>query len=227
MTRMDDLKTHAIQRLGKLEARNPYPDDSLSWLRGRIPESLINLLETLGLGTWGQGKWQVIDAARFDGLLRQTLREDPDFAPEDCTAIAMKGFGGLWCWHRKHQFFQLDVLPNQLAAPDFWNPEGLDPAADALSPFGSVPLTVGKYHDLYDSKGDGLFAPLVKAHGPLPHGQIFAPRLHPAIGGTVALSNFRPVPAVEALALLHQMEPFMLTRNSAGRRQDIRQIGPS
>jgi len=57
------------------------------------------LLETFGLGTWGQSKWQSVDPLRLDGLLRQTLHDDPGLAAEDLAAITLWGFGDLFCWH--------------------------------------------------------------------------------------------------------------------------------
>jgi hypothetical protein len=219
------MQKDVLRKFGGLSGRQPYSRQTLAALAGRVPESLIPVLTEMGLGTWGEGKWQSVDPLAFDGLLRQTLRDDPDFAAEDCTALALWGFGDLFCWHRQHRWIAFRVLPNRVQASGLFNPSPLPPDLSCLSGLYVQPGTVQNHYDLYEPDGTGLFKRLVATHGPLAQGQIFAPRLHPAIGGTLALSNFRPVAAAEAVALLHQMEPFALTQSAANGPQTMRKIG--
>jgi len=225
MATIEDTQKDVLRRFGKLDGRSNYPEQTLAALAGRVPDSLITVLAELGLGTWGQGKWQSIDPLVFDGLLRQTLRDDADFAADDCTAIALWGFGDLFCWHRQHGWMGFRVLPNRVQASGFFKPSPLPPDLSCLTGLYVQPGTVQNHYDLYEPDGTGLFQRLVAAHGSLAQGQIFAPRLHPAIGGALAVSNFRPVAAVEAVALIHQMEPFVLTDSSTPNGGTVRRIG--
>jgi|GEM_PF-1555481 hypothetical protein len=225
MTKLAEIRTYALSKLGKLDKVTPYPADSLAALQGRVPGSMIDMLHTLGLGTWGKGKWQTVEPQSYDGLLQQTLRGDPDFSAGDCTVFAILGFGDLTCWHRRFGIVNIRVLPNTLSAPSFYDNGPEDAEQAALLNFMSIHLTAGDYYDKYAGDGKGLFARLVKAHGPLAPGQIFAPRLHPAIGGAVTVENFRPASAPEATALLHQMEPFVFMDHRKPRAVEVRMIG--
>ncbi len=225
MTLLEKDRAYTLSQLGPLASRRDFPAEALHWLRGRVPESMIGLLATLGIGTWGKGKWQTVDPRDYDGLLRQTLLNDPDFAAEDCTAFAIQGFGDLVVWHRVHRRMSFKVLPNRVAAPDFLVPGKLDVERAALGPFASVPSRLGKGYDLYDVDDQPMFARLVASHGPLAPGQIFAPRLHPAIGGPMRVENFRPASAPAATALLHQMEPFILMDHRTPKAVELRAIG--
>ncbi len=225
MTAQDDIRTYALEKLGKLDDATPYSADQLANLKGRVPDSLITMLQTLGCGTWGKGKWQTVAPHSYDGVLQQTLRGDPDFSADDCTAFALLGFGDLTCWHRRYGIVNIRVLPNTLSAPSFHDDAPEDPERAALLHFMSVHLTAGDYSDKYASDGTGMFNQLVKAHGPLAPGHIFAPKLHPALGGALKVENFRPVPAPEATALLHQMEPFVFMDHRKPRAVKVRMVG--
>lgn len=225
MANLAEIRTYALSKLGKLDKARPYPADSLAALQGRVPDSMIDMLQTLGLGTWGKGKWQTVEAQSYDGVLQQTLGGDADFSPEDCTAFAIHGFGDLTCWHRRFGIVNIYVLPNTLSAPSFYDdgPENAERAA--LLNFMSIHLTAGDYYDKYAIDGNGMFDQLVKAHGPLSPGYIFAPKLHPAIGGAMTVENFHPLSAPEATALLHQMEPFVFMDHRKPRAVKVRMIG--
>lgn len=226
MTPVSEIRANALAKLGTLERRVGYPAQTLDWLKDRVPNSVVDILATLGLGTWRKGKWQTVDALRYDGLLRQTLQGDPDFAPEDCTALAIRGFGDLECWHRVHGALVFNVFHNELSASGYFEPSGLDAERAALISFSCTSLVVGDYYDHYDRAYQPLFERLIAAHGPLSPGQIFAPRLHPALGGGMELDNFRPAAAAEAVALIHQMEPYVLIDHSAPRKVKVRHLGP-
>lgn len=225
MTANNEIRAYALSQLGKLDNASPYPVESLAWLQGRVPASMVDMLETLGVGAWGKGKWQTVDARQYEGILRQTLRGDPDFSAEDCTVFAIKGFGDLSCWHRTFGAVNIDVLPNTLSAPAFFDGGPPDPEQAALLAFSTVALLIRDYYDKYAADGAGLFARLLKEHGPLPTGQIFAPRLHPAIGGKMTMENFRSVSAPEGVALLHQMEPFAMMDHRKPKAVKLRVIG--
>lgn len=225
MPRLIEIRTYALSQLGKLDNASPYPAETLAWLQDRVPTSMVDMLETLGIGTWGQGKWQTVDGRQYEGILSQALRGDPDFSAEDCTVFAIKGFGDLSCWHRTFGAVNIDVLPNTLSAPTFFEGGPSDPEQAALLAFSTVALLVRDYYDKYGADGAGLFKRLLKEHGPLATGQIFAPRLHPAIGGTMTMENFRPVSAPEAVALLHQMEPLAMMDHRKPNAVKVRTIG--
>lgn len=225
MSRLDEIRSYALSQLGRLDHVTQFPTETLTRLEGRVPNSLIEMLATLGIGTWGNGKWQTVDPLRYDGLLRQTFRGDPDFIADDCTAFAIKGFGDLTCWHRRFGLINVNVLPNAVSSTSFFEGGPADADQAALSSFSVVPITMGEYYDKYAPDGKGLFKQLVAAHGPLAPGQIFAPRLHPAIGGSMSAENFRPASALEATALLHQMEPFVFMDHRKPRAVEVRKIG--
>lgn len=70
-----------------------------------------------------------------------------------------------------------------------------------------------------------MFRKLVRQHGALPPDTVFAPRLHPAVGGAQAQDNFRPAAAPEAIALMHKAEPLVLVDLTTPAARPARRIG--
>lgn len=213
----------ARSQLGTADAVQPFPEQTLAWLDGRVPGSMIRFLASVGLGPWRGGFFQTLDPLRYRGLIEAALRGDPDFDPDRTVAFAMSGFGELMGWNRDHRVVHFGLFPNSFSCPEFFSPSSFDIDLAALTPFATL---FDNICDLVDSKGKPMFARLKKAHGPLPHGHVFAPRLHPALGGEEEVENFRPVPAVEAIALMHQAEPFVLIDTSTPAMRRVRTLGP-
>lgn len=225
MTDVENLIETTVARIGPLAGRVPHARADLQALAGRIPDALVRLFDRMGVGVWGEGRWQTVEPRRFDGVLRQVFAGDPDFDPADLTLVALRAFGHAWLWHRRLGYLHFSVYPNRVSAPDSHFGKPLtQPDQTALIAFAVMPTTSARY-DEFDSGGRPLFDRLVRLHGPLAPGQIFAPRLHPALGGVLSLETLRPVPAVEALGLIAQAEPVTLIDGRRPRPVVLRPIG--
>lgn len=226
MADVQDWLDYAEAQIAPLDGRAPYSPANLRRFDGRIPESLSRLFARIGIGVWGRGRWQTVDPLTYDGLLRLIFAGDPGFDPDDLTLVALGGFGRAWVWHRSLGYLHLSPYPNRVAvAASASGAARPAPEVEVLIPFATV-LPSDRVNDEYDAQGKPLFDSLVRAHGPLPPGQIFAPRLHPALGGRLSVDTMRPVPAVEALALMAQGEPFTLVDGRSMTPVPLRPIGP-
>jgi hypothetical protein len=138
--------------------------------------------------------------------------------------IGLGGFGDLWCWHRKFGMMNFSVLHNKLSVPAFGKPQDYDPKLACLIYFMTISSSLGSHYDLYDHAGKGMLDRLVDMQVPLAPGMILDIRLHPAMGDALDIANFRAASALGAVALIHQMEPFILLDRSKLRSVDIRQV---
>ncbi|MDT0683382.1 GAD-like domain-containing protein [Roseicyclus sp. F158] len=217
----EDLE-YAIEKFGPVAEHAPMPATTLSRLEGRVPDTLVAWWRRYGQSSILNGEFQVVDPEAYRPLLEALFRGDPDFDASTTHVFAIGATGGLDCWSETWGDLSIGTFPNRLISEKFIHPETQRDDIDLGTVFS---MADDSGADPYDDKGRDLLPKIRKLHGPLEFGQVYAPKLHPALGGPRTAENFRPASALEAISLIHQAEPVILTDASVFPPKDIRVIG--
>lgn len=198
------------------------PSDFDATFRHRLPDSYLELVAVYGLSVWLGGQFQLVDPRRYAPVLPLVFRHDRDLHVEDCEVVALSGFGTMILWHAQLGSLEIDPIHQWVSAPTMVHPRELNLARELeLSILGLD----DELYLAYDRDGAPMFDECVDKHGPLAPDFIFAPALHPALGGALVADNFRPVRAPEALALMAQVDQFKLIDPEPGQMNIVRLIG--
>jgi hypothetical protein len=225
MAKHDEDLAYILSKHGTPNSHGPLPASSVMALEGRAPSFLLEIWQRYGRFDWFDGGFQVVDPLRYMPLLDRVFAGDADFDPKRMIPFALGPFGQIEIWDETLGIITLMTLPNWVFCGQLFKPKPLN---------GDTALTVvlvmanDRSFDREDeTTGRMMFRALKKTHGALPADHIFAPRLHPALGGQQTAANFRPAPALEAIALIHQAEPFRLIDTSTPEMRPVRQIRPT
>ena len=220
---LDRYFQEIVQTFGPPSGGRPASPETLEAMAGRVPQSLHDFWALHGFGIWHDGLFQLCDPVRYRPIAEAIFGSDSDIRAGSTYLIGMSAFGRLMFWNQPHRIVEANVLSLHVYAAHLFRPKPNIPPEITIGTalFG----TNDSVHDGYDADGNGMFARARKAFGPLKFDQIYAPKLHPALGGALKLDNFRPASALEALALAAQAGPFELIDNSELPPKMVRQIG--
>lgn len=137
--------------------------------------------------------------------------------------FALGPFGQIEIWDETLGEITLMTLPKWVFCGQLFKPTPVDGEISMTVVFGMADDR--RFDREHETTGRMMFSTLKKIHGPLSPDHIFAPRLHPALGGQQTAANFRPAPALEAIALIHQAHPFQLIDTSTLAMRPVRRIG--
>jgi hypothetical protein len=216
-----------LEEIGKPDIQVPFGAEYLRTLEGRFPRNYLKFLEVVGGGTFKKGYFQICSPEQFHSVIKMIFQGDPYIEINNLHVVGITSFGDILLWEQ----FRSTVTVRQWQHWVTQFPIRADPASDAEGNRGSRAIAGGIYglatnSDQYDENGDELFERCLAAYGPVKPGQIYAPRLAPAFGGTTNLEDFRIVSALEAMAINVQMAPFRLMDFSEwDKPRVIRQIG--
>lgn len=216
-----------LEVIGKPNESIRFDHTFLSTLEGKFPRNYLKFLDVVGAGTFKDGYFQICRPDQYQLVVKMIFEHDPLIDFKIMHLIGITAFGDMLLWEEDKSEITVDQWQH-------WITQHLvrtDPVADAEGNRGSRQIAGGIYglatnSDQYDENGDELFERCLAAYGPVKPGQIYAPRLAPAFGGTTNLEDFRIVSALEAMAINVQMAPFQLMDFSEfDRPKVIRQIG--
>lgn len=214
---------YIIDRLGAPVGGRAIAESEIAPWRGRVPDQYLALIANVGIWFWYNGDFQLVEPLKYDPILRMVFGDDPDFKPDLCHVIGISAFGDMLVWSEEHHVVNIDFHFNSVRALKFFKPETKSDANSSLrislSSLQEIP------YNAYDDDGKPLFKRAVKAYGPLSFGEIYALKLHPALGGPMRLENFRRASALEALAIAAQAAPFVLKDLMARPPRIVRQLG--
>ena len=181
MTSAEEEYKETLQRFGKPQEGESVRPEEIDDLRGVLPSSYLDFLVQNGTGLWMDGYFQLCRPNDYRGVITQLFRGDPDIVPEETYTIGLSAFGKMELWNTHHQTVRVDPSFNRVICPSITrdrrskNPERY--LAIQVSSADEEAL------EALDEDGNGLFKPLLQRDGPVPYGSIYAPRLHPALGG--------------------------------------------
>ena len=191
--------------------------------RGKIPHSLLNFWDQHGLGTWLNGYFQFCDPDKYRPVIKHIFGSDSEFIADRCHLIGFSAFGNMLIWNEDYQVTDVDVIRHLVSALRYVKP---DPSLDHDIAIGvTVSAVDDPAYDAIDEDGKELFKPLLKALGPVSFGQIYAPKLYPAMGGRISFENFHKASALEALSINAQTSPFTLIDATSFNQRNLREIG--
>jgi hypothetical protein len=216
-----------LEVIGKPNVSIRFEQSYLRSLEGRFPKNYLTFLDVIGAGTFKDGYFQICKPDQYRSIVKMIFEHDPVIDFKITHVIGISAFGDMLLWEENRSEITVEQWRHWVTQ----TPIRIDPAADAAGNKGSRQITVAIYLGLtnseqYDENGDELFERCLAAYGPVKPGQIYAPRLAPAFGGTTNLEDFRIVSALEAMAINVQMAPFHLMDFSEfDKPRVIRQIG--
>ncbi len=223
MSKQDEDLAYILSKHGQPRSHGPLPAASLAALESRAPSFLQEIWRRFGRSDWSDGGFQVIDPLRYISLLDRIFVADADFDAKRMIPFALGPFGQIEIWDESLGIITLMTFPNWVFCGQLFKPKALN--ADAALTVVFLMADDRSFDREDEATGRMMFRALKKTHGPLPADHIFAPRLHPALGGQQIAANFRPVPALEAISLIHQAEPFQLIDTSTPAMRPVRRIG--
>ena len=207
-TTVEDEYEDILERFGAPQGGEAVRPEEVEDLRGILPASYLDFLVRTGTGLWMDGYFQLCRPLDYRDVVTQLFRGDPDIAPEETYTIGLSAFGKMELWNTRHQTVRVDPSFNRVICPSITrdrrskNPERY--LAIQVSSADEDAL------EALDENGNGLFKPLLRRDGPVPYGSIYAPRLHPALGGRRTLDNYRIAAASPALSIAVQTAPYAL-----------------
>jgi hypothetical protein len=99
MVTPDEMKTDARLALGPQDQREDFLPVTLTFFNAQLPESLSGFLAEVGLVQLRSGMFQTIPGDLWQGVLRSTLRGDPDLHAEETVVYGLSAFGELMGWN--------------------------------------------------------------------------------------------------------------------------------
>jgi len=208
-----------IEKFGRPKGGYVLKETDVSRLHGALPDPYLVFLTEIGIGVWMDGFFQLVEPEKYQPIVEMIFEGDREFKPSDIRIVGFSAFGSILAWSPRLWRIDINVLFHSVGCLYLFKER---PNIDAGNAFGNALYGVDAgANDTPDDDGKPLFRRALKAYGALPFGQIYAPKLHPALGGPATVDNFRPASALEALALAVQAAPFMLVDTP----RIVRQIG--
>jgi len=213
----------ALTKFGEPKGGERAPSSMLQAYRGRLPDSLLQFWEQYGFGVWLDGYFQFCNPDAYHEVVRAILGNDSQLKGNRSHVIGFSAFGHLLIWNEDYRIIRIDTLYHTVLCRELFRPK--TDINDDVTIGVVVAMADDGADDPPDQDGKPLFKRVRKACGPLNYGQIYAPRLHPALGGSIVVESFRPVSAFEALLIAAQTGPFVLHDSSTPQVRAVREIG--
>lgn len=224
MTGLTKHFLNALERFGAPKGGETLSSGELASYRGRIPDSLLDFWEAYGLGLWLNGFIQFCSPQRYQPILELALKDDNQLDHSRSHVIALSAFGGLLIWNEDYRIIKISTLYHRLICAELFKPTSAGTRVDNIAIGIAIKNVDDDVYDPPDMDGKPMFKRVLKAHGPLGLGQIYALNLHPALGGSVAVENFRSKSALEALSIALQAGPLRVVDTSTPQMRVVREI---
>jgi hypothetical protein len=181
-----DSKLAVREAIGEPSICAPVPEERLVDLAGRFPALLVELWQSDGWCTYGEGLFWTVDPGEVAGVLREWQGW-----PEGAHAFARDAFGDIFLWVNG-EVHRLDVHHSRM-----------DLVALTIDFFFDMKIFNPEFkNEFLDAK---RFKGAHKRLGNLGPGECYAYFPALVMGGTERIENLRKVKFLENLALLAQM----------------------
>lgn len=223
MTKLFITYENALEEFGEPQGGSPLSSSTLESYRGRIPDSFLDFIGNRPLGKWLRGYFQFCNPDEYQSVVTMVLSGDKELNPARTHILGFSALGNIIAWNEDYKTVEINMLYGRVSCPDIFSPE---PDTDNEITLGIVIGSVdAESYDNPDESGKPMFKRLLLAHGELEIGQIFAPKLHPALGGPITVDNLRPARALEAMTIAAQAMPFVLYDTTKPNVPAVRSIG--
>ncbi|WP_026868632.1 GAD-like domain-containing protein [Inquilinus limosus] len=218
----EDFK-YILEKFGEPQGGEAAPASMLQAYQGRLPGSLLDFWERYGFGVWLDGYFQFCNPDVYHQVVQAILGSDPQLKADRSHLVGFSAFGHLLVWNEDYRVMDINTLYHRVLCGELFSPK--PKISNGIRIGTAVAYVDDNANDPPDQDGKPMFKRVRKACGPLSYGQIYAPRLHPALGGPIVAEAFRPVSAFEALLIAAQTGPFVLYDASTPQVPAVRQIG--
>lgn len=214
---------NALKDFGEPQGGAPLPASTLESYRGRIPESFLDFIGDRPLGKWLRGYFQFCNPDEYQSVLTMVLGGDKQLNPARTHVLGFSALGNIVAWNEDYKTVEINMLYGRVTCPELFSPE---PDTEDKITLGIVIGSVdAESYDNPDENGKPMFKRLLVTHGELEIGQIYAPKLHPALGGPITVDNFRPAGALAAMTIAAQATPFTLYDTTKPSVPAVREVG--
>ncbi|OLP47043.1 GAD-like domain-containing protein [Rhizobium oryziradicis] len=211
-----------LEKYGEPSEGELIPDEVINIYNGRIPETYLNFLRLHGTGKWLNGYFQLCNPAKYQSIISLVLENDK-IDHRKTIPLGFTSFGEILAWNIQYKLVEINILYGRVSCPELFNPDN-DPDDDITLGVAIGGINTTSY-DLPDHNGKPMFKRALKMHGELEFGQIYAPKLHPALGGVITVENLRPANALAAMTIAAQAGPFTLYDTTKPSVPAVRTIG--
>lgn len=192
-------------------------------LENHLPDDFLDFIEVVGFGIWMDGYFQFCDPQRYAPIVEAVFSGDSEFDPGATHLLGYSAFGTALLWNEQHRAMEIDMLNGVITASSYFSEPKSPPNVSLGIAATNIDLEA---YDAFDADGKPLFKRCLKKFGRLQPGQIYAPKLHPALGGVLELESFRPVSALESMALMSDaVGRFRLIDSRTFPPRDVRPVG--
>ncbi|TWF50080.1 GAD-like domain-containing protein [Neorhizobium alkalisoli] len=223
---MSDLSidyVRCLKKFGEPVRGTRLSENSLLIYKNKLPSTFLAFEENYGLGKWLQAYFQLAEPTQFKSVINIIFEGDKQILPEKTHAIGFSAFGKILAWNQSYGAVQIDTLYQRVTCSDLFKPK---PNVDEDINLGVVMANVDSpSYDPPDQDGKPMFKRALKMHGELEFGQIYAPKLHPALGGAITVENLRPADALVAMTIAAQAGAFTLYDTTKPNVPAVRHIG--
>jgi hypothetical protein len=211
-----------VSQIGEVAASIPADNEETSFAKLLVSESYHDFLVHYGYTILKNSSFQIVNPLKFKTITSQIFRNDDQFLAHKMCVIGMSAFGDLLIFQKDFGLIDVVFAQHWISSNEF--PSAVGDEID--NRIRTAIFTGVEEPDNYDETGEPLLERCRTRLGDLKSGQIYAPILPPAAGGSLDIENYRIAAATTAISLNAQWAPFMLIdfSNQAGPKM-IRTIG--
>ena len=218
---------YLLSKFGKPADPVFLTDEEIASCRGRLPESLLEFWQQVGLGAWGNGLFQFCRPADYASIMKTVFKGDPEIDSGNCMVFGYEAFSQLHVWHHTLGGMKVDLLFADVEADFTADAKQLE-IDEKLGPDQVIAVSlynVVKAADIKDEDGEAMFERAVQALGATQRNECFGfvPAL--GLGGARHLEYLRRICAPEHFAILAELNRFRLVTLKDLEMVTVRMIG--
>ena len=223
MATLSEYLEYFLERFGRPVGGGPLDEAVRTAYRGKVPDSLIDFWEEVGIGLVLDGYFQLCDPRRYVPVVERLFGADPQLDAARLHLLGFSAMGSLLLWHEVHRAVRVRLPTGEAAADEMM--VGEEGVSAEISMGTALTMVDAGVYDLSDPFGKPLFKRARKVLGPLKLGQVYGLKLALALGGERKLENLAVYGALEHFSILADLAPLRLMDYSTPQPRFVREIG--
>ncbi|WP_420103615.1 GAD-like domain-containing protein [Bosea sp. (in: a-proteobacteria)] len=223
MTKLSEDFEYFLERFGRPVGGGALDEAVRAAYRGKVPDSLTDFWEEVGIGLVLDGYFQLCDPRRYAPVVERLFGADPQLDAARLHLLGFSAMGSLLLWHEIHRAVRVRLPNGEAVARDLLRGDGGGSAEISLGT--ALTMIDAASYDQNDTSGKHLFKRARKALGPLKLGQIYGFKPALALGGEPKLENLAIYGALEHFSILADLAALRLMDYSKPQPRFVREIG--